>query len=344
MKFAGRKLKDLLSNSTLSVKAALLYGPDQGLVREYSKNLSLKCTPSLNNPFSVSEFTGPQLKHDPSILVDAVYSMSLAGDDCVIIIRDAQDNITPTLNHIFSLPTYAWPIIIEANTLSSKSTLRKIFEQSTDLASIACYPEEGHILECFIEDFFAQEGLSIDRGANQLLCASLAGDRQIVRRELEKLSLYCLAKQNDINKVSETDVMVCVRDSSEMSLDNLVYSVGDGNQAQIDKTLAKAFVEGVSPIVVIRSVQRHFQRLHFIHSQKAQGKSFDQSLGKLHPPIFFKRKINFQHQVLNWTPEKLNEVLILTTKSEIDCKTTSLPAVSLCNRTLMRIAQVARRS
>ena len=343
MKLAAKKLSDLLSMPKFGFKAALLYGPDQGLIREYVENLSLKCVSNLNDPFSVTEFTGPQLKSDPSILVDAVYSMSLAGGECVVIIRDAQDSIANTLEHIFSQTIQAWPILIEANSLTPRSALRKMFEQQTNLAAIACYPEEGLALEFFIKDFISQQGLVIDPGALGFLCSSLAGDRQIVRREIEKLALYCLAKPDDVKKVTEADAIACVGDSSETSLDNLVFSVGDGNQANIDKTLTKAFLEGINPVVAIRAIQRHFQRLHFIHGQMSEGDNLDQALGKLRPPVFFKRKADFGRQVRNWTPDKLNRALLLATANEIDSKTTGLPAEILCGRTLMRIAQAARR-
>ena len=231
-----------------------------------------------------------------------------------------------------------------ANLLSPKSALRKMFEQHEALAAIACYPEEGYALETFISEFMDQEGLAIDQQAIQFLCDSLAGDRQLIRRELEKLALYCLAKHTTPNQVSEMDAVECIGDSSELSLDNLVYSVGDGNQASIDKMLEKAFSEGVNPVTVIRFIQRHFQRLHFIHSQITKGESIEQALGKLRPPIFFKHKARFRKQLLNWPPAKLNRALILAINNEIDSKTTGLPADIICNRTLMRIAQAANRN
>ena len=344
MKFSGKKLDGLLNNPKLEVNAVLLYGPNNGLVREYSQTLSIKCISDPNDPFSITNFTGSQLQQDPSVLIDAVYSLSLAGGDCVVKIQDAQDNLAPTLAHIFSQSIQSWPVIIEANMLTPKSALRKLFEQSKNLAVIACYPDDGYPLELFIKKIIAQEGLSIDQGACVFLCASLAGDRQIVRREVEKLCLYCLTKKTTANEITEADAIACIGDTSETSMDDLVYSVGDGSQANIDKVLTKMFSEGISPVAVIRSIQRHFQRLHFIHSQKEKGKSLDQALGKLRPPVFFKRKARFQRQVQNWSLRKINRALLITTKTEIDSKTTGLPAEVLCNRALMRIAQAMRRS
>ena len=343
MKFTGQKLAELLNKPKLDANAVLLYGPDRGLVSEYSQKLSTKCTSSLNDPFSVTTFTGAQLKQDPSMLIDAVYSMTLAGGDCVVIIQEAQDIIVPALAHIFSQSTRAWPIIIEANILTPRSTLRKMFEQSSNLAAIGCYPDDGYALEVFIKEIVANEGLSIAKDACEFLCASLAGDRQIIRRELEKLSLYCSTKKTDSNKITEADAIECVGDSSETSMDNLIFSVGDGNQANVDKILAKMFSEGINPVVVIRSIQRHFQRLHFIHGQKSKGESFEQAIGKLKPPVFFKHKANFEQQVYNWSPDNINRALLIATRNEIDSKTTGLPAEILCSRALMRIAQAARR-
>ena len=343
MKYTGKKLSDLLSQPTLGVKAALLYGPDQGLVREYAQKLALKCVSNLNDPFAVSEFSGPQLKSDSRPLTDAAFSLSLAGGDCVVLVRDGQDFLGDALTYIFSLETRAWPIIIEAGELSPRSALRKLFEATADFAAIGCYPEEGRALEFFIKDFMSSEGLAIEPGALDYLSVSLAGDRQIIRRELEKLALYSSAKETQSERVTEEDALACVGDSSETSLDNLIFSVGGGNQAMIDKTLTKAFSEGINPVAAIRSVQRHFQRLHFVRGQMAQGGGVEQAISRLRPPVFYKRKDEFQRQVNTWSVENLNRALALATENEIDSKTTGLPAEILCGRTLMRIAQAARR-
>ncbi len=344
MKITGKSLNDFLKRPALGVKSVLLYGPDQGLVRDYAKRLAQKCINDASDPFATSEFTGPQLKSDNSLLVDAAFSMSLAGGDCVVRVRDAQDFLTEPLQHIFALKTQAWPILIEAGELPPRSNLRKLYEQSPDLAAIACYPEEGRALESFIKDFLSEENLSIEPAALAFLTVSLAGDRQIIRRELEKLVLYAKSKPESPDRVTEADTIACIGDSSETSLDNLVYSVGDGNQSAIDKTLVKAYSEGINPVTAIRAVQRHFQRLHFVKGQMSEGGNLDQALSRLRPPVFFKRKADFQRQARNWSVDNLSRALILATENEIDSKTTGLPAEILCGRTLMRIAQAARRS
>lgn len=343
MKLTGKKLSDFLNQPKVNLASVLLYGPDQGLVRERGKALAAKCISNLEDPFSVSEFSGPQLKSDTTPLVDAAFSLSLAGGDCVIWLRDAPDFLAEHLSYIFDQSATSWPIIVEAGELNPRSALRKLYESGGNLGAIACYPEEGRVLEGFIKNYMAEEKLTIDPAAIAYLCASLAGDRQIVRRELEKLALYSTAKEQNAERVTEDDAIACVGDTSETSLDNLVYSVGDGNQQAIDKTLTKAFSEGINPVAAIRAIQRHFQRLHFVRGQMQNGGGVDQALTRLRPPVFFKRKEDFNRQVRNWSPDNLNRALMLATENEIDSKTTGLPAEILCSRTLMRIAQAARR-
>lgn len=229
MKLTGRKLDEFLKKPGLGAKSVLVYGPDNGLARERAKNLAKKCVSNLDDPFAVTEFTGHQLKSDPRLLVDAAFSLSLAGGDCVTRVSEAQDFLVAPLTQVFEQKTQAWPIILEAGELTPRSALRKLYEQSPDLAAIACYPEEGRALEFFIKDFMSGEGLSIAPAALAFLSMSLAGDRQIVRREMEKLALYASAKDDNANQITEDDAIACVGDSSETSLDNLVFSVGDGN-------------------------------------------------------------------------------------------------------------------
>lgn len=343
MKFTGKKLSDFLAQPKFNIGAVLLYGPDQGLVRERAKLLAKKCVSNTDDPFAVTELSASQLKSDPGLLADAAFSMSLAGGDCVVLVRDAPDAVTESLTYVFGQPSVAWPIIVQAGELPPRSSLRKYFESSKHLAAIACYPEEGRALEGFIKSYLSGENLTIEPAALLYLCASLAGDRQLIRRELEKLVLYVVSKETGMDQVTETDTLLCIGDSSETSLDNLIFSVGDGNQSAIDQTLNKAFSEGINPVVAIRAVQRHFQRLHLVNGSLKSGGSIDQAMGKLRPPVFFKRKEDFQRQARNWTSENLGRALMLASENEIDSKTTGLPAEILCSRTLMRIAQAARR-
>jgi len=342
VKLAGRALEEFLRASQPSKNLVLVYGPDQGLVRERGKVLAGKCVDDLKDPFSVCEFTGSQLKGDPASLPDAAMALSLTGDNRVIWVRDANDSLTDSLKSIETSNTEAWPIIVEAGELIPRSSLRKFFETSKNAAAIACYADEGRGLERVITETLSGEGLRASPEAIAYLGDVLGGDRLVIRGELEKLALYIKGKDDGTTLVTGEDVQVCIGDSSSAPLDNLVYAVGNGEQAAIDTALTRAFAEGLNAIAIVRAIQRHFHRLHLVKGQAEQGATIDAAISGLRPPVFFKWKDAFQRQARIWSLERIATVLELATECEMQCKSTGMPAEILCNRTLMRIAQGAR--
>lgn len=343
MKLSGKKLDDFLRAQRPPKNFVLLYGPDQGLVRERAKDLAGKWVPNLHDPFSVSEFTAEQLKTDPARLSDAATSLSLSGEDRVILIRDAGDKITEIVKSVIDAQIKAWPIIVEGGELAPRSSLRKLFEAHDDCAALACYADEGRGLERVINETLRAEGITADREAISRLMEILGGDRLVIRGELEKLALYAKGKNGDSGTITGQDVLSCIGNSSLTSLDELVYAVGNGDQAGIDAALGKAFSDGLNAVAIIRAVQRHFHHLHIVKGQMEQGDSLDMAVSGLRPPIFFKWKDTFQRQARTWSLARVNGALSLATECEAQCKTTGMPAEVLCSRALMRIAQGARR-
>lgn len=331
-----------MSASKPAKQFILLYGPDQGLVRERAKVLAQKWVKDIKDPFSVCEFSSAQVKSDPACLSDAATALSLTGDDRVLRVRDASDALTEAVKAIEANSSKSWPVVIEAGELSPRSSLRKFFETSKSAAAIACYADEGRGLERVIAETLSNEGVRADAEALAVLSTVLGGDRMIIRMELEKLALYIKGKDISSSVATAEDVLAAIGDSAEAPLDNLVYAVGSGNQSAIDAALVKAFSEGLNPVVIVRAVQRHFHSLHLVKGLVEQGTAIDAAVSGLRPPVFYKWKDTFNRQARSWSLDYINRALDLATECEEHCKTTGMPAEVLCNRALMRIAQGAR--
>ncbi len=109
------------------------------------------------------------------------------------------------------------------------------------------------------------------------------------------------------------------------------------------RSLARLYREGGSPVTVLRSLARHFQRLHIAAGMLAQGRTIEQAVGALKPPPIFKVAPRVKGQVQRWPTERLAAALDLLVQAELDCKTTGLPAEEICARALMQIARAAGR-
>lgn len=95
-------------------------------------------------------------------------------------------------------------------------------------------------------------------------------------------------------------------------------------------------------IPVIRSVSRHFMRLHLVSGAIALGKPVDAALGLLRPPVFFKAKGRFTAQVRRWPAGRVVQVLDLLLDAEMDCKSTGAREYEIVSRVFLQIAHAAR--
>ena len=81
------------------LRVALVYGPDEGLVRERAKCLGETVVTDLADPF-VAELSGGDLTADPARLADEVAAISLTGGRRLIRIRDVGDAAPPILKSV----------------------------------------------------------------------------------------------------------------------------------------------------------------------------------------------------------------------------------------------------
>ena len=88
---------------------------------------------------------------------------------------------------------------------------------------------------------------------------------------------------------------------------------------------------------------RHFQRLHLAAGLMAQGKTAEQAVAALKPPVNFRYTGAVRSQLRAWPPDRLATALTLLTDAEIDCKTSGPPPEAVAGRVFLRLAQAAGR-
>ena len=147
----------------------------------------------------------------------------------------------------------------------------------------------------------------------------------------------------DREEAALEDVVASIGDSGILSLDEIVYAATDGNKVSLEKNLSRALVEGTSPIDIIRTANRHFQRLQLACSHVKNGQSSTQAMKSLRPPVMFMFADRFKSQLDLWSDVKINRALSVLTQAEIDCKSTGLPDGAICSRALMSLSRAARR-
>jgi DNA polymerase-3 subunit delta len=318
--------------------AALLYGPDLGVVHERAERLAGTVVSDLKDPFRVSELDDAALASDPARLADEAAALSMLGGRRVVRVRGAGNALAKLFANFLAHPSGDALIVVEAGDLAKGSALRSAFENADNAAAIACYGDSERDLAGIVRDALKAEGLSIAPDALDAAVHALGSDRGVTRREIEKLALYAHGSE----RVTLEDVRAVIGDESEIRVEEVCDAAGEGDVARLDRALDRLWVAGLSPIAVLRSALGHFQRIALVRAQAAGGEALDTAMKRLRPPVHFSRASAFRAQAQRWSGGRLDSALELLLDTEALCKTTGVPAEAVCGRALFTIAAWAR--
>ena len=326
------------------ISAVLLYGPDGGLVRERAKVIGKSAVENLADPFRVTILTGKEIIEDPLRLSDEAGALSLIGGRRLVRVKEPTEGITRALAQALDVQSDTL-FVIEAGDLATRSSLRRLIEEHNNAAALPCYADDGQTLRNVILQTLRHRGLRPDRDALEYLMSHLGSDRQITKSELEKVCLYNQVKDSsDQSQISLSDVQLIVGDTSAITIDDAIRATALGQPNAMEHALDRAISSGVSSIQILRAHLRHFQRLHLTVGHLAEGLTEDTAMNKLIPKVFFKEKDFFRQQLKLWPMAKIDHALKLMIDTEIQCKSTGMPDITLCRRALLRMAHAAQRS
>lgn len=337
MKLKAAQVETFLRAPDAKAQVVLIYGEDEGLVRERAVKLAKTVVEDLKDPFRVIEMGSAQLKEDSSRLRDEAAAISFGGGRRVIRLRDIGDAQAPAIADFLKDPAGDALIVIEAGSLPTRSKLRQAVEKAGNGMALPCYADSGRDLEGLISTVMDDHKLRIDRDATRYLVANLGSDRMISRSELEKLALYALKD----GQVTLADAMDCVGDSSARHYDDVIQAVSQGNVVNLDTALTRLTEEGLNPVGALRMMLGYFQKLHLVKGQITQGTNTEQAMKSLRPPLFFKAADQFRANLNNWAVPTLQRALQILLEAEKDCKSGLAVPETIAHRAMIKIA-VAR--
>jgi DNA polymerase-3 subunit delta len=315
--------------------AALLYGPDQGLVRERADRLAKTICPDLRDPFRVSDLDEAAILSDHARLEDEVAALSMTGGRRVVRVRSAGNSLASLIEPLLEAPAGGALVIVEAGDLPRGASLREAFEDAKHAAAIACYPDSADGLGQLVRAALKAEGVSISEDALAEAVSLLGADRGMTRQQINKLALYA----RGLERLDILDIRAVMGDEAEARVEEVCDAAGEGDWVRLDRALERLWAANASPVGVLRVAMGHFQRLALAKSTRGQDL---ETIMKRRPSVHFSRAPSFRAQVQRWSEHRLQETLGLLLETEALTKTTAVPAEATCARAFFTVAAWAR--
>lgn len=339
MKLQARQIDGFLKSPDKSARAILVYGPDQGLVKERAKIIGLTIATDLNDPFNAAHLTGEMIESDPSRFFDEVNALSLMGGARLIRITDVDNKFAAHLKDwLKSNPADGSVVVIEGGVLGPRDALRKHCEEAINAASLPCYVPDERDMANFIRDQVKEQGKTIDNDAMAFLARALRGDRDVARMEIEKCCLYVGSSQNQITL---SNAQASCGETGDQGLDDLIDATFNHDPLRSLGIFRRIIDEGTDIIVVERSLQNHIRRLHQVKIDiEENGQSIEIAMKKLQPPVFFKQEDKFKSQINKFSSAYLRKILARLSEIEGETKRTGTPSKTLMSDALLKLASL----
>src|ERR1700722_8288713 len=151
----------IIARFPVEFEAALLFGPDQGLVRERAERLAKTVVPDLRDPFRIAEIEGARLIEDPAWLEAEASAISMTGGRRVVRIRGAGNALAPVFDSFLARSASDALVVVEGGDLARNSSLRETFEEASNAAAIPCYLDSTETIADLLRASLKAESITI---------------------------------------------------------------------------------------------------------------------------------------------------------------------------------------
>ena len=325
-----------LARPDLNEGIFLAYGPDTGLVRETAQRLIRQLSGDDPEAASVVTLDGAEVDADPSILAVEARTMSLFGGKRIVRVRGAGKSLVMTLTELRDDPAGA-AIVLEAGNLAPKDALRALVEAARLGRALPCYPDSDETLQALIRETFNQHGIRIDGDVVATLREILGNDREITRRELDKLCLYAASSKT----LTRDDVLLLCADNGMLVIDAILDATGGGHAEKLELALNRALSSAVDPQRLLAMCTIHFANLRRWRTEVDAGRPPRSVLENLRPKPHFSRLSALEQQLRLWSDTALAAASDRILQATSDSRRRPALAEASLRRALLAICMMA---
>lgn len=320
------------------VRLYLLYGPDES----GSRTLAARLERAMGAGAERIDLDGATLKDDPARLCDEALALSMFGDRRFIRVTGG-DECTEAVDALLGGNNTGDPVVLIAGPLKPASTLLK--RVLDDPAVLACqnYRPEGANVDELAVALGRTHGLRLSRDVARTLAANCLGDRAILEREIEKLSLYLDAAPDRPREADAAALEAIGAGLDEVDTGALIDAVMDGRPADVARELSALDESTAGPIPALRGLARRIALLARLRGEVEAGARPANVMASAGKALFFKERDGVARQLARWDAGRLRTAGTRIFAVEAALKTSQTAGDVLAANELIAIARVAER-
>jgi DNA polymerase-3 subunit delta len=337
MKLQGAEAKRFLAKPDPAKAALVIFGEDaMRVAMKRAEAVIALGGPKADEEMRLTRIPAADLRKDAAALIDAVKARGFFPGARVVVVEDATDGLSGTLQAAFD----AWRpgdanMVVTAGNLTGKSALKTMAEKHFAVICIGLYDDPPTREE--IEAELKRAGLAgvPNDAMTELLTLSRSLDPGDFRQTLEKISLY---KYRDTSPLTPVEIAALAPATIETEAEELLDAVAELRMGEIGPVLRRLEGQGILPVTLCIGALRHFTTLHLMNTDpEGPASGFAKSRG------FFKRRDRMMKQASNWTVRQIEKALSLLVETDMTLRSTSrAPAMAVMERTLIRITRRER--
>ena len=300
MKLKAPQIIKALDDGAENYRLIFLYGPDES----GSRALAVRMDAAIGATAERIDLDGPSLKENPARLIDEAASMSLfsdkrhirvtGGDECAEAVSALLQNDIGGSN----------PVVLIAGALKATSTLVKLLLDHPQVAAFASYKAEGVSADALATSIGHQYGVRLGHGVAVRMLANCAGDRAILEREIEKVSLFLDAAPNRPREATIDTLDSVAADLDDAAIGQFVDPVLDGKLDALADML-EDFGGDSSWVPASRALLRRIVTLARLRAEVDRGKSIGTVMQSAGRAIYTKEQPSVERQLRHWSAEHL---------------------------------------
>lgn len=334
MNYKAAQLENFCSNPSPAIKCVILFGTNEGEIAVLQKKCAEAVCGSTDDAFRYSALEVENISKDGGEVYAEYHAQSLMGGRRAVVVKNADNNLAQLLKKMIPETASDNLLILSSSSLNTKSSLITWAKDREDVIIVGCYEERAGDIAQEASRMLKEKGLIADVPTIQFLCTRLSPDRKLNQSEIDKLEMYLGERKN----VTIEDIKQAVSDVAGANYDDLCYNIANGDTKQACATFDRLIKEGEQAATLVRQIEYHFSKLLGCQAIIENGKSVDEALKSLRPPLIFYRKNDFIKQLKIWDREHLLAALNLLYDCERDCKTTGIPNIQSASYAIMRLS------